>query len=76
MTIDPSDPETFADDDPDTDPPDLGAEVPEADAAEQRADLVPDRDKPLDSIDVDGVDPADAVDQARVVGFDDDDDRT
>lgn len=72
MSIDPGDPETFADDEPDDFGQDLGSEVPEADAAEQHADLVPDQDDPLASIDVDGIDPADAVDQARVAGFDDD----
>jgi len=52
----------------------LGLETPEDDAVEQHRELVPDeamavprRDVPFD------VDEADAAEQARAVGFDDDD---
>jgi hypothetical protein len=52
----------------------LGMETPEDDAAEQRRDVVSDeavtasrRDVPFD------VDEADAAEQARAIGFDDDD---
>ena len=71
MSVDPSDPESFAgDDEEETVTADV--EVPEADAAEQHTDLRPERDDPLDGIDVAAADPADAVDQARVVGVDED----
>jgi hypothetical protein len=71
VSIDPSDPATFAEDAAE-DTEALDQEVPEADAAEQRAVLASDQDDPLSGIDVGAVDPADAVDQARVAGFDED----
>ena len=74
MSADPSEPETFAgDDEEETVTADV--EVPEADAAEQHTDLRPERDDPLEGIDVAAADPGDASDQARVVGFDEDDER-
>ncbi|MFD7512061.1 hypothetical protein ACFV5N_22375 [Streptomyces sp. NPDC059853] len=42
-------------------------EAPEADAAEQRLELLQRRDDPLTAREVDEVDPADAAEQARVV---------
>ena len=48
-------------------------ETPEADAAEQRAELLELRDDPLSEAVHQSADPADAVDQARVVNFGDDD---
>ncbi|MGV9312465.1 hypothetical protein ACWDR0_09735 [Streptomyces sp. NPDC003691] len=47
-------------------------EVPEADAAEQRADVRPEHDDPP-RIDRDRANEADAVEQARVVAQDEDD---
>jgi hypothetical protein len=47
-------------------------EAPEADAVEQSAEVVPDGDEPVADIPLD-VDPADAIEQRRVVGGDDDD---
>ncbi|MFE7424871.1 hypothetical protein ACF1BP_23355 [Streptomyces sp. NPDC014735] len=69
MTVDPSDPETFEDVQPDE--PDQ--ETPRADAAEQRADLQQRRDEPLTEIDRERANVADAVEQARVVAQDEDD---
>ncbi|MFC9248452.1 hypothetical protein ACFT7S_31845 [Streptomyces sp. NPDC057136] len=69
MTVDPSDPDTFEDVQPDE--PDQ--ETPEADAAEQQADVQQRRDDPLTSIDRDRVNEADASEQARVVSQDEDD---
>ncbi|MEO3975904.1 hypothetical protein [Streptomyces sp. CAU 1734] len=49
-------------------------EVPEADAAEQRAEVVvPERDDPLTDIDPGTANEADAVEQSRVVVTDEDD---
>ncbi|MFF8695714.1 hypothetical protein ACF08W_26275 [Streptomyces sp. NPDC015144] len=69
MTVDPSDPETFADVQPDE--PDQ--ETPRADAAEQRADLQQRDDEPLTDVDPDAANEADAVEQTRVVAQDEDD---
>lgn len=69
MTVDPSDPETFEDVQPD----EPGQETPRADAAEQRADLQQRRDEPLTEIDRERANVADAVEQARVVAQDEDD---
>ncbi|MFJ8851623.1 hypothetical protein [Streptomyces sp. NPDC102437] len=68
MTVDPSDPETFEDIQPDE--PDQ--ETPRADAAEQRADLQQRRDEPLTEIDRDSANEADAAEQARVIAQDED----
>ncbi|WP_405899765.1 hypothetical protein OG242_21850 [Streptomyces sp. NBC_00727] len=69
MTVDPRDPETFEDVQPDE--PDQ--ETPEADAAEQHADLRPESDEPLTGLDRGGASEADAADQARTVPQDEDD---
>jgi hypothetical protein len=52
---------------------DLDVETPEADAAEQRADWVPEDDEPPAPDPVGRADPADAAEQRRVVGQDEDD---
>jgi hypothetical protein len=69
MSVDPSDPETFEDVQPDE--PD--EETPRVDAAEQRTDLQQRRDEPLTHIDRDHANVADAAEQARVVTQDEDD---
>ncbi|MBO1337065.1 hypothetical protein [Streptomyces sp. VRA16 Mangrove soil] len=70
MTVDPSDPETFTDDTPE----EIDVEAPEADAAEQSADLTPDGDDvPGEPADPDGSNEADRAEQARVVSLDEDD---
>ncbi|MBB1256172.1 hypothetical protein H3146_22835 [Streptomyces sp. OF3] len=72
MPVDPSNPDTYEDaNDADygvTDP-----EAPEADAAEQRAEVLENRDAPLNERELVEVDPADAAEQARVVELDEDD---
>ncbi|WP_326699690.1 hypothetical protein OG909_21785 [Streptomyces sp. NBC_01754] len=70
MTVDPTDPETFEDTSPDDE---RDPEAPEADTAEQRTDVRPERDEPLTDIDRDAADEADAAEQARVVPQDEDD---
>ncbi|MEU5428126.1 hypothetical protein AB0H73_21355 [Streptomyces olivoreticuli] len=70
MTVDPSDPETF---DEATDVTEFDVEAPEADAAEQHADIAPRRDDPLSAIDPDSANEADVAEQARVVELDEDD---
>lgn len=71
MAVDPTDPETFEDDE--TDAVELDVEAPENDAAEQLADLAPQRDEPLTEEDVLRANEADLVEQARVVTLDEDD---
>jgi hypothetical protein len=69
MAFDPTDPETFEDDDA----TEIDVEAPENDAAEQHADVAPDRDDPLTGVDPDRANEADLVEQARVVTLDEDD---
>ncbi|MFI2185073.1 hypothetical protein [Streptomyces sioyaensis] len=64
MRVDPTDPETFVDE---SDATDIDVEAPEADAAEQYADLAPQRDEPLNGLDPDESNEADRAEQARVV---------
>ncbi|MDK1476285.1 hypothetical protein QNO07_23170 [Streptomyces sp. 549] len=79
MTVDPTEPETFAT--RRSAPGESHPEVPEADAAEQRADLLPGEDdpQPLRSTGTPPIDPADAVnetdaaEQAQVVEINEDD---
>ncbi|MET8568394.1 hypothetical protein [Streptomyces sp. NPDC004783] len=71
MTVDPSDPETF--DEQAQEPEELGVEAPDADAAEQQADIAPDRDDSLVGVEPDRANEADLVEQARVVSHDEDD---
>jgi len=71
MAVDPTDPETFEDEETGTDG--LNEETPEADAAEQFADISPDRDEPLTAEDADHASEADLAEQARVVSLDEDD---
>ncbi|MBB1246468.1 hypothetical protein GL263_23365 [Streptomyces durbertensis] len=72
MPVDPSNPDTYEDvNDADygvTDP-----EAPEADTAEQRAEVMENRDVPLSERELVEADPADAAEQARVVELDEDD---
>ncbi|MDO0925839.1 hypothetical protein QQY24_10570 [Streptomyces sp. TG1A-8] len=53
--------------------PEFDVEAPEVDAAEQQADIAPDRDDPLTSVDPDRANEADLAEQARVVSLDEDD---
>ncbi|MGW3306510.1 hypothetical protein ACWDG9_07985 [Streptomyces sp. NPDC001073] len=73
MAVDPTDPETFADE---SATPELDVEAPEDDAAEQSAEVTPDSGDPLAGVDPDSAneaDVADVIEQARVVSVDEDD---
>ncbi|MCK1821013.1 hypothetical protein MTQ10_15690 [Streptomyces sp. XM83C] len=72
MAVDPTDPETFEELE-DRERPEVDVEAPENDAAEQLADVAPDRDDPLDRVDPAQANEADLVEQARVVSLDEDD---
>ncbi|MER5438869.1 hypothetical protein [Streptomyces sp. NPDC002790] len=70
MTVDPSDPEAFAD----HSPAEAGVETPEADTVEQHTDLAPEQDdEPDTQADPDTANEADRAEQARVVAIDEDD---
>ncbi len=72
MAVDPTDPETFeAEEAPEA--LEYDVEAPEVDAAEQQADLAPDRDDPLTDADPGRANEADLAEQARVVSLDEDD---
>ncbi|MFC3575762.1 hypothetical protein ACFOZ0_21275 [Streptomyces yaanensis] len=71
MAVDPTDPETFEDDE--TDAVELDVEAPENDAAEQLAELAPERDEPLTEEDILRANEADLVEQKRVITLDEDD---
>ncbi|THA24641.1 hypothetical protein E4198_07685 [Streptomyces sp. RKND-216] len=71
MSVDPTDPETF-DDAYEEEPEGAELEAPEADAAEQQADLLRQRSEPMTGRGSDEVDPADAAEQARVVEVNED----
>ncbi|TDT38194.1 hypothetical protein EV562_105208 [Streptomyces sp. BK208] len=71
MTVDPTDPETFADEVRDVEERDV--EAPDADTAEQRADIAQERDEPLTDVEPDRANEADLAEQARVVSHDEDD---
>lgn len=69
MAADPTDPDTFEDDEEVTGPEDV--EAPEADTVEQRSGLLQHRDSPMTGRDPTAeVDPADSAEQARVVDVD------
>jgi hypothetical protein len=72
MAVDPTDPETFVDDDTE-ETEEFDVEAPPADAAEQHADVKPDRDDPLTGVDPDRANEADLIEQTRVVSIDEDD---
>jgi hypothetical protein len=72
MTVDPTDPETFADEETEPAGP-IGVEAPEADTAEQLTEVEPDRDTPLTGVDPGRASEGDLVEQARTVTLDEDD---
>ncbi|MFF5963591.1 hypothetical protein ACFY64_07555 [Streptomyces collinus] len=72
MAVDPTDPETFEAEDA-QEAQEFDVEAPEVDAAEQQADIAPDRDDPLTAVDPDRANEADLVEQARIVSLDEDD---
>ncbi|MEJ8650449.1 hypothetical protein WKI65_20680 [Streptomyces sp. MS1.AVA.3] len=69
MRVDPTDPETFEEQ---SDAAEFDIEAPEADAAEQYADLAPRSDEPLTGADPDEANEADRAEQARVVELNED----
>ncbi|MFJ5531436.1 hypothetical protein [Streptomyces sp. NPDC093261] len=71
MAVDPTDPETFEDDETDLD--ELDVEAPENDAAEQHQELTPERDEPLTEEEILRANEADLVEQKRVISLDEDD---
>ncbi|MEU1373360.1 hypothetical protein ABZ442_06825 [Streptomyces triculaminicus] len=74
MPVDPTDPDTFEDEDAAAaDVITADAETPEADVAEQHADLAPQHDEALPAGDPASANEADRVEQARVVELDEDD---
>ena len=70
MTVDPTEPDTFVDD---AEVREFDAESPEADAAEQQADLTPHRDAPLSNLEPGTANIADVIEQARIVEINEDD---
>jgi hypothetical protein len=70
MAVDPTDPDTFIEEDA-TEFDDV--ETPEADAAEQQKDIAQHRDDPLTDADPGAANEADLAEQARVVSLDEDD---
>ncbi|MFF5564542.1 hypothetical protein ACFY7Z_02775 [Streptomyces sp. NPDC012623] len=73
MAVDPTDPDTFATDDEEAAAAGRTAEVPEADAAEQRREVLQHGDEPLTDVDPDAASEGDAAEQARAVENGDDD---
>ncbi|CAL9296497.1 hypothetical protein [Streptomyces sp. SudanB182_2057] len=75
MAYDPTEPDAIEDiDELETEAvPEFGVEAPEGDAAEQHADIAPDRDDPLTGLDPAHGNEADLMEQARVVALDEDD---
>ncbi|KUL49334.1 MULTISPECIES: hypothetical protein [unclassified Streptomyces] len=71
MSVDPTDPETFETEENTT--AETAVEAPEADTAEQQADLAPSRDDSLKDADPGAASEADLAEQARVVTIDEDD---
>ena len=72
MAVDPTDPETFEDEES-QEAPEFDVEAPDADAAEQQAAIAPERDDPLKDADQTHANVADLVEQARIVSHDEDD---
>jgi hypothetical protein len=71
MSVDPTDPDTFEDvyeEEPET----TKLEAPEADAAEQHAELLRQRKNPITDRGVEEVDPGDAAEQSQVVEMNED----
>ncbi|MFJ3232814.1 hypothetical protein [Streptomyces sp. NPDC086787] len=72
MALDPTDPDVVVELASD-ELPQIDVEAPENDTAEQHAELTEDRDDPLEDVDPARANEADLVEQARVVGLDEDD---
>ncbi|MFZ4151285.1 hypothetical protein [Streptomyces pseudogriseolus] len=73
MAVDPTDPETFEEDEDVQEGVEYDVEAPEVDAAEQKTEVRPEEDDPLEEVDPGRASEADLVEQARVVSLDEDD---
>ncbi|MCM3302642.1 hypothetical protein [Streptomyces pseudogriseolus] len=73
MAVDPTDPETFEEDEDVQEGVEYDVEAPEVDAAEQKTEVRPEEDDPLEEVDPGRANEADLVEQARVVSLDEDD---
>ncbi|GGP90186.1 hypothetical protein GCM10010233_02410 [Streptomyces pseudogriseolus] len=73
MAVDPTDPETFEEDEDVLEGVEYDVEAPEVDAAEQKTEVRPEEDDPLEEVDPGRANEADLVEQARVVSLDEDD---
>ncbi|MGX1881105.1 hypothetical protein [Streptomyces sp. NPDC055287] len=73
MSVDPTDPETFADVGSSDEPDELDDDASEADAAEQRTEWQQTHDDRPTGIDTGEAADGDAAEQARVVTVDEDD---
>jgi hypothetical protein len=73
MAVDPTDPETFVEDEDAREGEEFDVEAPEVDAAEQHTEVKPDRDDPMTGVDPDRANEADLMEQARIVSLDEDD---
>ncbi|GAA3501167.1 hypothetical protein ACIQUO_17915 [Streptomyces albogriseolus] len=73
MAVDPTDPETFEEDEDVQEGLEYDVEAPEVDAAEQQTEVRPEQDDPLEEVDPGRANEADLVEQARVVSLDEDD---
>ncbi|MFE1260961.1 hypothetical protein ACFW5X_10575 [Streptomyces albogriseolus] len=73
MAVDPTDPETFEEDEDVQEALEYDVEAPEVDTAEQQTEVRPEEDDPLEDVDPGRANEADLVEQARVVSLDEDD---
>ncbi|MGA5315230.1 hypothetical protein ACPCTK_14040 [Streptomyces pseudogriseolus] len=73
MAVDPTDPETFEEDEDVQEGVEYDVEAPEVDTAEQKTEVRPEEDDPLEEVDPGRANEADLVEQARVVSLDEDD---
>lgn len=73
MAVDPTDPETFVEDEDALEGEEFDVEAPEVDAAEQNMEVKPDRDDPMTGVEPDRASEADLMEQARIVSLDEDD---
>ncbi|EMF26314.1 hypothetical protein ACPCC5_11215 [Streptomyces pseudogriseolus] len=73
MAVDPTDPETFEEDEDVLEGVEYDVEAPEVDAAEQKTEVRPEEDDPLEEVDPGRANEADLMEQARVVSLDEDD---
>lgn len=73
MSVDPTDPDTFEEEEAELQAAVSNEEVPEADASEQHTDVRPEHDEPLTHTHPDAANEADEAEQARIVALDEDD---